>query len=144
MAFQVRNQLNAGNATNNWSTKVAGAGAALLAGYSSPRRDPQGNPQQITAAWQAGVSAAAPKFQAGISGYDSTAAIASMQANGVPRYTAAGTTKKAKFSAFITAYAPTIQAGMAALPADRSSFAARQARSNAMQTYLHNNPYKKA
>src|SRR5438874_5940827 len=98
MAFTIRANLDPATGATRWSTGVGAAGAKLLAGYSAPRRDPQANPDKSAAAWLQGVTTAQPTYQAGISCYSSAAAIASMHANGVPRYTQAGTTKKANYA----------------------------------------------
>lgn len=132
MPFNVRSQGNPSAAADNWSKGVTGAGAKLAAGYANPRRDPKGNPAASAAAWQAGVAAAQPAYQAGIAGYNADAAIASMNANGVQRYTQAGTTKKQNYASVANVLIPAIQGAAASLPADRSTPGARDQRMLAM------------
>ena len=144
MAFQVRTSLDPAASAAKWATKVQSAGADLLAGYSKPRRDPQANPDRSANTWLSNTQAAKGRYQSGIAGYDSAAAVDSMAKNGVSRYTQSATTKIRKVQTFHQNYDSVISAGMNQLPTDRSSFEARKARSNAMQDYLHAHPYKKS
>jgi hypothetical protein len=136
MAFTIRNNLDPNAGTNNWSTAVAASGAKLLAGYTSPRRDPQGNVAQSAASWLNGVTVAQPRYQAGLAGYSSAAAITTMQSVGVARYTQAATAKKANYAAVATILYPLISTGLSQLPTDRSTPAARQARMDAWFAYM--------
>lgn len=132
MPFNVRSQGNPSAAADNWSKGVQASGAKLASGYANPRRDPKANPAASATAWQAGVANAAPAYQTGIASYNADAAIASMNANGVSRYTQAATTKKANYANVAVQLIPAIQSAAAALPADRSTPAARDARMLAM------------
>ncbi len=132
MPFNVRSQGNPSAAADNWSKGVSASGSKLASGYANPRRNPQANPAASAAAWQAGVAAAQPAYQAGIAGYNADAAIASMNANGVQRYTQAATTKKQNYAAVAAVLIPAIQAAAANLPNDRSTPGARDQRMLAM------------
>ena len=138
MPFQVRAQLDPTQAATNWSTGVQAGGAKLAKGYASPRRDPQAAAKAASPRWLAAVTAAQPAFEAGVTGYSADAAIASMQANGVQRYTSSATTKKANYSKVAAQLLPAIAAAAAALPADRSTPAARDARATAMAAAMRN------
>jgi len=138
MPFNPRSSANPSNAADNWSKGVSASGSKLAAGYANPRRNPQANPAASAQAWQAGVAAAQPAYQAGIAGYNADAAIASMNTNGVQRYTSAATTKKQNYATVAAQLIPAIQSAASSLPADRSTPAARDQRMIAMVAAMRN------
>lgn len=136
MPFTVRNAINPANMAANWTTGVGRSGAKWAAGALNPRRLFNSNPAGAAQAWLTGVQAAQPKYQANLAATNLTTMEANINAVGIPRYQASATQKAAKFAAKTQALAAALTAGIAQLPADRSSTAARIARSTSMQTFM--------
>jgi len=128
MPFTVRAALSPTDAANNWSTGVQAAGTKLATKYASPRRDPQAAAVAAAPEWLAKTTAALPLYTANVGNYSADAAIASMKTNGVPRYQAAATTKKANYLKVAGPLLQAISGVVAGLPADRSSAGARDQR----------------
>ena len=138
MAFQTRSAVDANTMATNWSSGVQRSGAKWAAGALKPRRMFNADPAGATAAWTAGVSAAAPSYQSGLANAD----LATMESNingvGQQRYSQAGTAKAAKFQKKAASLSSAISSVLSSLPADRSTPSARIARMTAFATGMHN------
>jgi len=137
MPFSARAQIDPGTMTTNWSAGVQRSGAKWASGALKPRRMFNANPQAASSAWAAGVAAAQPTYQAGLSGTDLAVMEANINGVGQQRYSQAGTQKVAKFQKKAPALATAISTVVAGLPADRSSAQARIARMTQFATNMH-------
>ena len=138
MPFAVRqSNLDPGNYSTSWAAGVGRSGGKLAAGYASPRVNPKQAAQAAQAAWLANTQAAAQKWHDNVGSYDEDAAINAMKNQGAQRYAASAQTALPKVQKKAPALIAAIKAGMAQLPADRSTFQARQTRSTSMQNYMH-------
>ena len=128
MPFNVRKSTDAATATDRWSKGVQGSGAKLASGYANPRRDPKSAALAASDRWLQAVTAAQPQFNAGVNRYDADMAINTMNTVGQSRYTQAGVAKKDNYGSIAGPLLAAIAANTSALPADRSTPEAREAR----------------
>ena len=142
MPFGQRSALSSQNMVTNWSQGVQRSGAKWAAGAAAPRRAFNANPTAAAASWANGVAAAQNTYEKGLQNVNVDQMIANINGVGQQRYSQAGAAKVAKFQAKAPALISAINAAVAALPADRSTVAARITRSTQFQTLMHANKGK--
>lgn len=139
MAFTVRAaNIDPTSMATNWSAGIARSGDKWAKGFANPRRDPRAAAAAASGTWAQNTAAAVDRYRQNVGNYDADAAIANANNVGKGRYSQAGTQKAAKFQKKAAALASAIQAGLAAIPQDRSTYQARKARADAMQDFMHN------
>lgn len=138
MPFTPRTSIDPAEMVTAWSAGVARSGAKWAKRTMNPRRMFNANPTKAATNWQAGVSTAAPNYEAGLRNTDLAAMEHNITTAGVTRYQQAGTQKVANFQKKSGALASLIAAAMAATAGmDTSTPQARIAKSTAFQTYMH-------
>jgi hypothetical protein len=138
MPFQIRQaNLDSGTFATKWAAGVGRSGKSWSDGYATPRVDPRAAAQAASATWLANTQAAAQRYHDNVGNYDADAAIAKAASVGATRYTQSAQSSIAKVQKMAPNLINAIKQGMASLPQDRSTFQARQARSIAMQNFMH-------
>jgi hypothetical protein len=128
MAFQPGARIDPTSMANNWGTRVGQSGANWRDKSLKPRRMFNADPAKAADAWIREVTQAQPRYESGLANTDLAAMEASITGPGMSAFQQAGTTKKAKFAKVAPALANAISGVTAALPADRSTPEAREAR----------------
>ena len=103
--------------TGNWGNKVAQAGPQWSSGMVAAVPTMGAKAAAAAPIWQQAVAdpKAAAAYADGERNFDQAAAIATINGAGRTKYTAAGSTKQAGYSTFVTQYAPKLTTELSTL-----------------------------